>query len=681
MDPFHDYYGIPWYIFIGIWSFIAIGLHVYQVGFIIKLIRLGKDDDRFNSWQQRMKEFLTDWLGQRKVVEDKLAGYAHALIFWGFLMLVSDVIDLGTGGLFLRFLHFIYLGNIWNLVVDIGYTMAGIGILFALYRRLIVRPEKLKNASMEGVFILFAILGIVITAFIVEAGEMIEEDKTHLNYWEPIGVLFAIQMENMNESFLRTFIDASYWLHMILIGGFLIEIPQTKHSHLIGTIPNVMFQDHDPMGAMRPLQTDDKDVAVKTDDLDFDKLNLGVNKFEEFTWRQLSDGWACTACARCQDVCPAYGSGKTLNPMQIIMDVKNYGKEHGSLLLAGEQPEETMVDRFTPDAIWACTTCYACVDACPVHIEHVPKLTDTRRHLVMEASDFPEELQNLFNNLERNSNPWGMGAHTRADWAEGLDIKIGEPAEYLFYVGCAGSFDDRNKKVSRATAMLLKEAGVDFSILGEMEMCNGDCARRAGNEFLFQMMAEMTIESLDSVGTLKVITACPHCFHTIGKEYEKYGGKYEVYHHSQVLNELKQEGKLNINKFEDKVTFHDPCYLGRIGGETEAPRQALGGDLIEMERHGQKSFCCGGGGARVWMEEDADKRVNEIRAKEASDTDADCVAVGCPFCMTMMTDGLKEIGDGKPVKDISEIMLENLNTDNNSDILKTNEKQPLSEEV
>ena len=362
--------------------------------------------------------------------------------------------------------------------------------------------------------------------------------------------------------------------------------------------------------------------------------------------------------------------------MQIIMDVKNYGKDHGSLLVAGEEPSETIVDRFTPDAIWACTTCYACVDACPVHIEHVPKLTDTRRHLVMEASEFPEELQSLFNNLERNSNPWGMGAHTRADWAEGLDVKIGEPAEYLFYVGCAGSFDERNKKVSRATARLLKEAGVDFSILGEMEMCNGDPARRAGNEFLFQMMAEMNVENLNSLGTLKVITACPHCFHTIGKEYEKYGGKYEVYHHSQVLNNLRQEGKLKINKFEDKVTFHDPCYLGRIGGETEAPREALGGDLIEMERHGQKSFCCGGGGARIWMEEDADKRVNEIRAKEASDTGADCVAVGCPFCMTMMSDGLKDIGDQKPVKDISEIMLENLE---DGDAEQTNTEQIVEE--
>ena len=659
MNPFHDYYGVPWYVILGLWSLIAVGSHVYQVGFIVKLIRLGKDDDRFNSWKQRSKEFLTDWLGQRKVVQDKLAGYAHALIFWGFLMLVSDVIDLGTGGLFAKFLEKIYLANIWNLIVDIGYTMAGIGILIALYRRLIVRPEKLKGTSMEGVLILFAILGIVITAFIVEAGYMIG-DNSHYNNWEPIGVLFAKQMESINTETLATVIDASYWIHMVLIGLFLIEIPQTKHSHLIGTIPNVMFQDHEPMGTMLPMQTDDNNLAVKTDDLDFDNLTLGVNKFTDFTWRQLSDGWACTACARCQDVCPAYNSGKTLNPMQIIMDIKNYGKEHGTSLLSGNVPEEDIVQRFTPDAIWACTTCYACVEACPVHIEHVPKLTDTRRHLVMEASEFPEELQNLFNNLERNSNPWGLGAHTRAHWAEGLDIKIGEPAEYLFYVGCAGSFDDRNKKVSIATAKLLKEAGVDFTILGEMEACNGDPARRAGNEFLFQMMAEMNVETMNSLGTLKVITACPHCFHTIGKEYEKFGGKYEVYHHSQILNELRQKEKIIIKDFEDKVTFHDPCYLGRIGGETEAPRGALGNDLIEMERHGTNSFCCGGGGAQIWMEEDADKRVNEIRAREASKTGADTVAVGCPFCMTMMSDGLKSIGDGKPVKDISEILLENL---------------------
>ena len=663
MDPFHNYdvfgYSLEWYLILLVWSAIALGSHFYQVGFVVRLIRLGKDDDRFNSWKQRLTEFLRDWLGQRKVVQDKVAGYAHALIFWGFLLLISDIVDLGTGGLLQAFLSNIQLDGIWNLIVDLGYAMAAVGILIALYRRIIIRPAQLKGASIEGPLILLAILGIVLTAFIVEAGNMIGEE-TEYNPWEPIGVLFAKQMDGMDHATIASMVDISYWIHMILIGGFLIEIPQTKHSHIIGTIPNVMFQDHNPMGTMIPLQTNENNEAVKTDDLDFDNLTLGVNKFADFTWRQLSDGWACTACARCQDVCPAYKSGKTLNPMQIVLDIKDYGREHSSLLLAGDEPKESIVDRFTPDAIWACTTCYACVEACPVHIEHVPKLTDARRHLVMEAADFPEELQNLFNNLERNSNPWGFGAHTRADWAEGLDLKVGEPAEYLFFVGCAGSFDDRNKKVSRATARLLKVAGVDFSILGEMETCNGDPARRAGNEFLFQMLAETNVDNLNSLGTLKIITACPHCFHTIGKEYEKYGGKYEVYHHSQVLNKLRQEKKLKIRDFEDKVTFHDPCYLGRIGGETEAPRGALGGNLIEMERHGTNSFCCGAGGARVWMEEDADKRVNEIRAKEAAKTGADCVAVGCPFCMTMMSDGLKSIGDDKQVKDISEIMLENL---------------------
>ena len=290
-----------------VWSAIALGSHFYQVGTVVRLIRLGKDDDRFNSWKQRLTEFLVDWLGQRKVVQDKMAGYAHAMIFWGFLMLVSDIVDLGTGGLFQELLSRIWLDGIWNLVVDVGYAMAAIGIIIALYRRLVVRPEKLKGSSIEGPLILLAILGIILTAFIVEAGNMIGEDSDY-NSWEPIGVLFAKQMESMNHETIANIVDISYWIHMVLIGGFLIEIPQTKHSHLIGTVPNVMFQDHSPMATMNPMQTDENDVAVKTDDLDFDNLTLGVNKFADFTWRQLSDGWACTACARCQDVCPAYKS-------------------------------------------------------------------------------------------------------------------------------------------------------------------------------------------------------------------------------------------------------------------------------------------------------------------------------------------------------------------------------------
>ena len=654
MDPYHDYYGVEWYFILAIWTMIALGSHIYQVGYIVKLIKLGKPDDRFNSWQQRMKEFLTDWLGQRKVVEDKLAGYAHALIFWGFLLLISDVLDLGSGGLFSDFLDKIYLANIWNLLVDIGYMMAFVGITVALYRRLIVRPEKLKGASMEGVFILIAIMGIILTAFIVEAGEMIGNE----NRWEPIGLLFAGMMKGMSEQTIQTIIDICYWTHMILIGAFLIEIPQTKHSHLIGTVPNVMFQDHEHMGKMQPLEVDESGKAVSIDDMSIEKF--GVSDFTDFTWRQLSDGWACTACARCQDVCPAYESGKTLNPMQIVMDVKNYGMEHGKTLLAQEVPEEKIPDRFTRDAIWACTTCYACVEACPVHIEHVPKLTDARRHLVLEATEYPEELQVLFDNLETHSNPWGIGAHERADWAKDLDVKVGEPADVLYFVGCAGSFDERNKEVAISTAKLMKEAGVDFSILGEMECCNGDPARRGGNDYLFQFLTEQNIDTFESVGVKKIVTSCPHCYHTLGKEYPDYGMDAEVVHHTQMIADLRKEGKIKTKERDFSLTFHDPCYLGRIDGDVEAPRDALGGEIIEMHRCKNKTFCCGAGGARMWMEEDADKRVNTIRAKEAVDTGADQIGVSCPFCMTMISDGLKEMGEDTPVKDISEVILDHL---------------------
>ena len=654
MNPYHDYFGVPWYLILACWTLVALGSHMYQVGYIVKLINLGKPDDRFNSWQQRMKEFLTDWLGQRKVVEDKLAGYAHALIFWGFLLLISDVLDLGTGGLFSEFLDKIYLANIWNLLVDIGYMMAFVGITIALYRRLIVRPEKLKDASMEGVFILIAIMGIILTAFIVEAGEMIGDE----NKWEPIGLLFAGIMKGMSEQTVQLVIDICYWTHMILIGAFLIEIPQTKHSHLIGTVPNVMFQDHEHMGKMHPLEVDESGKAVSIDDLSIEKF--GVSDFTDFTWRQLSDGWACTACARCQDVCPAYESGKTLNPMQIIMDVKNYGMEHGKTLMAQEAPEEKIPDRFTRDAIWACTTCYACVEACPVHIEHVPKLTDARRHLVLEATEYPEELQVLFDNLETHSNPWGIGAHERADWAKDLDVKIGEPADVLYFVGCAGSFDERNKEVARSTAKLMKEAGVDFSILGEMECCNGDPARRGGNDYLFQFLTEQNIDTFESVGVKKIVTSCPHCYHTLGKEYPDYGMDAEVIHHTQMIADLRKEGKIKTKERDFSLTYHDPCYLGRIDGEVDAPRDALGGEIVEMHRCKNKTFCCGAGGARMWIEEDADKRVNTIRAKEAVDTGADQIGVSCPFCMTMISDGLKEMGEDKPVRDISEVILDHL---------------------
>jgi len=452
---------------------------------------------------------------------------------------------------------------------------------------------------------------------------------------------------------------------MVAICTFLFLIPLSKHMHLVMALPNVFFFDTQPVGKMRPLQMDENGTAVPLDDLDIE--TFGASQYTQLTWRSLIDGWACTSCARCQDVCPAYASGKALNPMQIIHDVRGYANDHAQLLLKGEQPEEDIIARFGEEAIWACTTCNACVDVCPVNIEHVPKLTDARRHLMMERMEFDEKveetvmpLMSTIENLESDSNPYGIPMHERGDWANDLDVKVGEAAEYIYFAGCAASFDERNKKVARDTISIMKEAGLDVGILGMQEGCSGDAARRAGNEYLFQMLAETNLATFEEIGVKKIVASCPHCFHTLGTEYKDFGGEdIEVMHHSQLISHLQGEGKLPEPGHDGNITYHDPCYLGRIGGEIDAPRDAIGGVDIETENHGRDSFCCGAGGAQMWMEEHVDDdhdRVNIIRAKELASTGADTVAVGCPFCSTMVTDGLSSIGSDIEVKDIAEIV-------------------------
>jgi Fe-S oxidoreductase len=348
--------------------------------------------------------------------------------------------------------------------------------------------------------------------------------------------------------------------------------------------------------------------------------------------------------------------------MKIVHNVRDYANEYAPILLKGESPEESIVARLTPEAIWACTTCHACVDACPVYIEHVEKITDVRRHLMMEAMEYPEQLNVALGNLETNSNPYGFGAHERGDWASDLGIKIGEPAEYIYFVGCAASFDEGAQKVARSTISLLQQAGLDVGILGMQEGCSGDPARRAGNEYLFQMLAETNMMTFQELGVKKIVASCPHCFHTLGKEYGDYGGdELEVLHHSELIASLQKEGKLpNGAVNERNITYHDPCYLGRIGGVMQEPRDVIGGVGTEVERHGQDSFCCGAGGAQMWLEEDPDKRVNEIRAKELAATGCDTVAVGCPFCSVMIDDGLKSIGKEMEVMDIAELLWEQI---------------------
>ncbi len=639
-----------WHILLVIGG-LSIGFFLYQVRKATRLVMIGAPDDRFGSWGARLREFIIGWLGQKHVLRERVVGTMHVLMFWGFLMLASDMFDLATANAFSdRILPDALFGP-WNGMVELGYTMAFIGCVPALVRRVAFAPEKLKNASqLEGNVILLLIIFITTTSFIVEASQ----DPS--SKWEPIGHWVASMGPTEGT------VIAAYWIHILSICVFLVLIPLSKHMHLVMAVPNVFFHDIEAKGKMRPLAVGDDGKAVPLKDLDID--TFGVSTYTQYTWRQLIDGWSCTSCGRCQDVCPAYASGKGLNPMQVILDVRDYANEHAPLLLAGEQPGETMMQRITDEAVWACTTCNACVDVCPLYIEHVPKLTDLRRNAMMETMEYPEELNTAMGNMESASNPYGFSAHERADWAADLDVKVGEPAEYIYFVGCAASFDARNQKVARSTISLLKQAGLDVGILGMQEGCSGDPARRAGNEYLFQMLAETNIKTFQELGVKRIIASCPHCFHTLGKEYGDYGGdELEVFHHSEILAKLQEEGKLpQIEKEKNgrSVTFHDPCYLGRIGGVIDEPRSVIGGVDVETENHGRDSFCCGAGGARMWMEEDPDKRVNVIRAAELAETGCDTVAVGCPFCSIMVNDGLNAVGAEMEVMDVAELLWEQI---------------------
>jgi len=472
--------------------------------------------------------------------------------------------------------------------------------------------------------------------------------------------LFSSLPMDQRESWFNIF----WWVHILLVLGFLNYLPFSKHLHIISSIPNVYLAKLSSRGSIRALNLQDETLT-----------KFGASDIEDLSWKQLLDGYTCTECGRCTAACPAAITGKPLSPKKIIVDIRRRLLEKAAAGIKSEAQVDTgkqlLLGGFiTEDEVWACTTCMACLVECPVQIEHLDSIIDMRRYLVLSESNFPKELQPTFQNLERNFTPWGFSHSSRADWAQDLKIPLMSEkpdAKVLFWVGCAGAYDERYKKVSRSFARLMQIAGVDFAILGTEEKCTGDPARRAGNEYLAQMLMAENIATFNKYGVKKIVTACPHCFNILKNEYPQLSGcHYNVFHHSEFLLGLVESGKIKLTKEgRSKIVYHDSCYLGRYNQIYEGPRRSIklvpGSALLpDMKRSADKGFCCGAGGARMFMEEKTGKRVNIERTEEALSLNPDVIGTACPFCMTMLTDGIKERdGSGRvQVKDIAELILE-----------------------
>jgi len=660
---------------LGLMLLVGLGLFSYLISKRWQLLTVGKRERRFDRWGERLKNLFWYFFAQRGIFKEKVAGAMHALIFWGFCVFTIRTISLFVRGFFDLDIPNNAVWNFYYFWKDLFAVLVTAAVLVALFRRWVLKIKRL-TLSWDANLILIQILILMVTDLLIDGAEYALMGENPRGAWAPFSGLMMLFMQGWSAPTLTAVHGASWWLHAFTILFFLNYLPLSKHFHVITSFFNVLFAEpRHPRVAMGTLDVEGTFERGET---------LGLQTIKDLSWKDVLDLYSCTECGRCEANCPASLSGKILSPKEIIIELRDHAYEEVPVFGRRKEHRDLVGLSVKPEELWACTTCMACVEACPIQIDQLGKILEMRRNEVMSKDKYPSLFTEVFKGMDKHNNPWSMPKQVRLDWTKGLEVPVmseavaagANPAseiEYLLFVGCAAAFDPRAQKIARSVVKILQHAGIEFAILGEEEGCTGDPARRIGHEYIFQKLAHKNIETFKNYNIRKILTICPHCFNTLKNEYPALGGHYDVVHHTQLIEKFINDGKIKLTKeIRAAITYHDSCYLGRYNRVFEAPRNVLkkipGVQLIEMERNRGRGMCCGAGGGLMWLEEEPGKRVNELRVKQAQDAfagtrgdgQAKLVASACPFCMIMLEDGIKSKGAQMGNKDIAELVAETL---------------------